>query len=125
MGIVILPSSVFFWYMRWLPVCLTRTKPSFSMALQSSFPLICGKLAIDFKFLNLTVFCKMRDIFNSYHLNITRGSILEHINRFLYCFSFCGYVKFRAINYIAAFFSRSEFCGNFYLLHNASYVDRI
>src|SRR3990172_2574073 len=100
MGIVMVPSSDFFWYMQWLPVCLTKKKPSFSRTLQSSFPLIWGSLAIyyEFQFLNLMSFGKMRDIIETNYLNVSRGSILKHIKSMFNCFTFCCYIKFRAVN---------------------------
>ncbi len=126
-GIVIFPSSVCFWYIRWLPVCFTNIKSSFSIALQSSCPLTCGSLPIydKLKFLYLACTGKMRDIFNADYFNIACSSIFKHINGFFDSFAFCCYIKLRAVNYITAFFGRTEFSSDFYFLHIRMIKDEV
>lgn len=118
-GMVTAPSSDCFWYIRWLPVCLLNTKPSFSRALQISCPLTCGSLPIDYKLklVRLMRLGKMRDVFYSNHFNVTFSGVFKHINGLFDGITFCGYIKFRAINYITSLFSRAEFSSDFYFFH--------
>ena len=126
-GIVTAPSSDCFWYMRWLPVCLLNTKPSFSSALQTSRLLSCGSLPMDYKlkFLRLMRLGKMRDVFDSNYFNVSCRSVFKHIKGFFNRITFGSYIKLRAIHYITPLFSRAEFSSYFYFFHGKSPYARL
>lgn len=122
-GIVILPSSVSFWYILWLPVWRASTNPSFSSTLQMSLPEREGILSIQYK-LEFFFFKFSRerwDIFYPNDLNIALGCILKHLKGFFHSIALCGNIKFRAIDYIPTLFCRHQFCS--YL--NPSHINSI
>ena len=124
MGTVMTYSAVVFWYIRWLPVCLTKAKPSFSRMEQSFLPFIWGSLAIydKFQLFHLPLIGKMRDVFKTDDIDIPGCSIFDHRYRLLNCFPLGGYVKLRTVNDKATFFGRGKFSGDFDLFHDRSSV---